>query len=294
MKLGYNYKQVIFMERLQKVIASSGYCSRRKAEELIEAGKVYVDGKKIGKSPIECENISRGKHVVKLVLNGYETKTKSYILGDKPIVINETLVSKVSTEVANPISKKEDYSNPAPVKATTVGTINGHAWVDLGLSVKWSMMNVGANSIGDYGDYFAWGEVRSKAEYTENYSMINKNISGNYRYDAARYHWGGSWRLPTKKEFIELKDKCIWAWVKQDGHLGYKVTGPNGNSIFLPASGYRVGTATGNVGTYGGYWSGSPHESDARLACGLGFTAGSRAVGMGTRYNGRSIRPVSD
>ena len=186
---------------------------------------VYVDGKKIGKSPIEDKEFPRGKHTVKIVLEGYETYSKKYNFENKPLVINETLVAVRSS-----------------VSAAS-GTINGHEYVDLGLSVKWSTMNVGANSPSDYGDYFAWGEVRPKSEYTKDNSLTYGkelgNISGNSQYDAARYHWGGSWRLPTREELRELEYECAWKWIKQDGHSGCKIVGPNGNSIFLPAGEYR-------------------------------------------------------
>ena len=177
-------------------------------------------------------------------------------------------------------------------------TINGYAYVDLGLSVKWATMNVGASSPGDYGDYFAWGEVHPKSEYTDKNSLTYEKemgeISGNSKYDAACYHWGSSWRLPTKKELEELKDKCRWSWTQQDGHEGYKVVGPNGNSIFLPAAGLRAGTSTSYVGTFGYYWSGSPHESDTQDAYYLNFDADYRYVYWDSRYYGQSVRPVSE
>lgn len=184
------------------------------------------------------------------------------------------------------------------IEVATTGSINGHAWVDLGLSVKWATMNVGASSPGDSGDYFAWGEVHPKSEYWEDnsktYDKSMSEISGNSAYDAACYHWGSSWRLPTKKELEELKDKCRWSWTQQDGHKGYKVVGPNGNSIFLPAAGFRLGALTNFVGTHGNYWSGSPDESDTRYAYFLYFVDGNRYVSWDYRGYGRSVRPVSD
>ena len=123
------------------------------------------------------------------------------------------------------------------------GTINGHDFVDLGLSVKWATKNVGAKELSDYGDYFAWGEINPKHEYTVENSLTHDkemgNICGNLHYDAARYHWGDSWRLPNEDEVKELWEKCIWEWTAVNGHSGAKVTGPNGNSIFLPAAGTR-------------------------------------------------------
>ena len=252
---------------------------------------VYLDGKKIGKSPFEGKEVSRGRHTVKLVLDGYEPFSKQYTFGDKPVIINESLV-------AVPARVPVQEAQLEPVKVATTGSINGHEWVDLGLSVKWATMNVGARSPGEYGDYFAWGEVNPKSEYTKENSLTHGkeigNICGNVKYDAACYHWGSSWRLPTKKELEELKDKCRWSWTQQDGHKGYKVVGPNGNSIFLPAAGYRYGASTYNVGTHGYFWSYSPTELNTQGASSLYFSDVSRRVFWYDRSNGRSVRPVSD
>lgn len=123
------------------------------------------------------------------------------------------------------------------------GSINGHDYVDLGLSVKWATCNVGADSPEEYGDYYAWGETSTKSSYTEkNSKAYGKNIDdikGNSYYDVARANWGGKWRMPTKKEIQELKEKCTWTWTAIGSHSGYKVTGPSGKSIFLPAAGLR-------------------------------------------------------
>lgn len=240
---------------------------------------VYLDGKKVGNSPLEGKEVSRGKHTVKLVLDGYEPFSKQYTFGDKPVIINESLVA-------------------VPARVPVTGSINGHAWVDLGLSVKWATMNVGAGSPSDYGDYFAWGEVHPKSEYTEENSRTYEKsmsvISGNSQYDTARYHWGSSWRLPTQSELQELIDKCRWSWTEQNGHKGYKIVGPNGNGIFLPAAGYRCMTLTNLVGTHGYYWSGSPNESGTQYAYYLCFYDGYRDVSWYYRNLGKSVRPVSE
>ncbi len=126
------------------------------------------------------------------------------------------------------------------------GYISGHGYVDLGLpsGVKWATCNVGASSPSDYGNYYAWGEIRPKAEYTEeNWVFYGRreedipNIGGNPQYDAARANWGGTWRLPTWAECEELVSECTWTAASLGEHNGCKITGKNGNSIFLPASG---------------------------------------------------------
>ena len=174
---------------------------------------------------------------------------------------------------------------------------NGHDYVDLGLSVKWATCNVGASSPSDYGDYFAWGETSTKSGYTEKnsktYGKTMDDIAGNSSYDPARANWGDSWRLPTEAELEELRDKCTWIWITENGHNGYRVQGPNGKSIFLPAAGSRSVTTLYIAGENGSYWSSSPSE-DSSTAYSLYFDSGNRSVYRINRYYGYSVRPVSE
>ena len=185
-----------------------------------------------------------------------------------------------------------------PLGAQSTGTENGHEWVDLGLpsGLKWATCNVGASSPEKSGNYYAWGETKPKDEYTQanslTYGKQMDDISGNAQYDAATANWGGDWRMPTYTEMTELNNKCTWEWTKQNGVKGYKVTGPNGNSIFLPAVGYFYGTTF-----YGGscgfsyYWGSTPF-SGTSSAYGLKFDSGSHNTDHNHRYNGYSVRPV--
>ncbi len=120
------------------------------------------------------------------------------------------------------------------------------------------------------------------------------SIAGNAQYDAARANWGGSWRLPTMVEFDELCKKCTWTWTTQGGHRGYKVTGPNGNSIFLPAAGYRYGTSLSYDGENGYYWYATPYESNTQSAYYLSFRSGYHSTDWSRRYYGQSVRPVAE
>ena len=167
--------------------------------------------------------------------------------------------------------------------------------VDLGLSVKWATCNVGANRPEEYGDYFAWGETTTKTKYTEynslTYDEQMDDISGNPQYDAATANWGGDWRMPTKAELNELLNNCTWTWTAQNGVSGYNVEGPNGNSIFLPASGFRDGSSLYYAGSYGFYWSSTPYESN-RTAYYLYFSSDVHGMSDYRRYYGRSVRPV--
>ena len=173
---------------------------------------------------------------------------------------------------------------------------NVNDYVDLGLSVKWATCNVGASSPSDDGDYFAWGETSSKTDYTKEdnktYCYNLGDIAGDPNYDAARATWGGGWRLPTEDEFEELINNCTWTWGYFQGRKGYKVTGSNGNSIFLPAAGWCYGLLLNNDGECGYYWSSAPYKRDTQVASSLVFFSDTRSVHRYGRYYGHSVRPV--
>jgi hypothetical protein len=173
--------------------------------------------------------------------------------------------------------------------------------VDLGLSVKWASCNVGATSPEAYGDYLAWGEISPKNSYTKDnsltYGKIIDDISGNPQYDAATANWGGSWRMPTKAELEALLNDCTWTWTSLNGVNGMEVTGPNGNSIFLPAAGYRDGSSYHNVGSGGDYWSSTPNDDGGLSAYGLYFhnyNGGGLGWSWNGRHYGRFVRPVTE
>lgn len=169
--------------------------------------------------------------------------------------------------------------------------------VDLGLSVYWADCNVGAASPEQPGNYYAWGETQPKATYEDdNCTTLGRslsNIGGNASFDAARANLGGTWRLPTTEEFQELKDKCSWAWTRQNGQAGFLVTGPNGNAIFLPACGSRTGSDTDDMGSYGLYWTSSVKDNDNENAQFFLFEADFSAILSQFRSIGRSVRAVS-
>lgn len=186
------------------------------------------------------------------------------------------------------------------VAATSSNVIHGHEYVDLGLpsGLKWATCNVGAYSPEEYGDYFAWGETSTKSTYSKSnsktYNIEMHDISGNVNYDAARAKWGSSWRMPTYDEMCELVNKCKWNWTSQNGVKGIKVTGPNGNYIFLPAAGSKIDSDKSAIGKCGYYWTSTPDDMGEDYACSTTFTDGDIYDSLDNRYMGSSIRPVSD
>lgn len=184
----------------------------------------------------------------------------------------------------------------AKKNAASANVHAGHEWVDLGLSVKWATCNVGALSQEDYGDHFAWGETKSKSDYTlftSAFSGIDMGDIGGSQYDAARANWGGSWRIPTDSELHELRDYCMWTPKIQNGKKGFKVISMiNGQSIFLPAAGYRIGEDLLFDGEEGAYWSSTPVGYINTLSYGLYWEEGFLGMDSGYRRVGCSIRPV--
>ena len=161
----------------------------------------------------------------------------------------------------------------AEIKLEGTGEHNGHSFVDLGLpsGTLWATCNVGAYSAGNYGDYFAWGETQPKKYYSRGtYKWCNKawdkltkycdkTSCGNKGFvdnlttleacdDAATTNWGDGWRTPSPTEIQELIDNCSCGWRKLNRTIGLLFTGPNGNSIFLPAGGSRMDGGRYGVG----------------------------------------------
>lgn len=189
--------------------------------------------------------------------------------------------------------------------------------VDLGLSVKWANCNIGASTPEDAGACYAWGETEEKEEYTpftykyylgdlnedgnynnsEEYENIGRDISGTI-YDVVRTKWGGTWRMPTKEELEELCLKCTWEMTEINGVKGKLVTGPNGNSIFLPCTEIYRGTQILNgADGLGAYLSASIGSFQPYAYCILFVWSDIASGYMGrdaSRADGMAIRPVKE
>ena len=191
------------------------------------------------------------------------------------------------------------------------GFTNGHEWVDLDLpsGTLWATCNVGANSPEEYGDYFAWGETKPKSNYSwSTYFDSDDNGSSFKKYnknsgltellpedDAATANWGSPWRMPSFDQFEELftSSYTTTEWTTLNDVYGRKITSKsNGNSIFLPAAGYRYDASLSYAGSGGYYWSSFFSPSYGDHAYLLYFSSGSCYWSDSYRYYGRSVRPV--
>ena len=203
------------------------------------------------------------------------------------------------------ITVKDDKSGKAAyieVKVTgSVVDIPADA-IDLGLKSgkKWASYNVGALSPEDYGGYFAWGETETKESYTEDNYTANVDLTEEYitvisgtEHDAARIHWGENWRMPTILEIRELVRECSSKWDTVNGVKGLRFTGPNGNSIFMPAAGAYYGNDNYYVGEDGRYWSAEQVWDGTKAAFFLYLTGGGASGDNRSSFEvGMPIRPI--
>lgn len=250
-----------------------------------------------GITPPTSSERSSGEELSALPANISQSTSDAII---KAMLLNKKERLQSVDEFQALLRSKVVVEQPASEETVIVNQLSGTRgtakWVDLGLSVKWATCNVGASTPGAYGNYYAWGETSPKPEYSWNNSASKgkawNDIGGNSSRDAATANWGGKWRLPTKAEFQELVNSCTWEWAIQNGNKGYKVTGPNGQSLFLPAAGYRIDAALFDHGEVGYYWSSAPHEINDNFAYMFYFGEGDKRMDWYNRSLGRSVRPV--
>lgn len=211
---------------------------------------------------------------------------------------------------------------------------NGYEYVDLGLSVKWATMNIGATSPVEFGNYFAWGEIVSKNSYNwSSYQFYNKeNSFSKYsgldnlgvlelKDDAANIKWKGNWRIPTVQEVCELMDGCYWEFTpnykgtRVSGYIVYKAKNQSDKGqcsnefeladlkssyslddihIFLPFAGYKEDRETFTEGEDCYYWTSSLHETRPQDSYFLYMHSTYTLCINGNRYYGQVIRAVCE
>lgn len=259
--------------------------------------EIWIDGKQVGTTPMFLSECLVGRHEILLKKSG--CKDKKHIL-----LVSESQTSAVS----------ESLEKGMPLGAVDLGLPSGTLWAD---------RNVGADSPEDYGDYFAWGETSPKRTYNwstykwckgssdtmtkyctkSSYGTVDNKTVLDLEDDAAYVNMGAEWRMPTYDEQKELRNNCTWTWTTQKGTKGYKVTGPNGKSIFLPAAGSRDDIERTNrysnlddAGSHGYYWSSSLDESCPNFACFLYLSSLYSGIHLASderRYNALPVRAVA-
>lgn len=283
--------------------------------EYTDDGKVEVSGSTLSLNP-------------ELIRAGFEISTNSDFSDSKKIFVD--LYEKQENKGNGNILFKTNLTDLKPGKTyyyraftydyvifnngeTCSLTLPPVGAVDLGLpsGTRWANCNVGAVSPEDYGGYYAWAETKEKSTYSwSNYkysdatgNKISKYCMSSYygnvddlttiepMDDAASVNMGQYWRVPTKQEMDELLEKCNWKLETLNGVKGYRVTGSNGNSIFLPFGGHKSDDNHYNLGSVGFYWVST--LSSTQAAPGLYLYSKKDYLNY-SRYMGQSIRPVLD
>lgn len=164
--------------------------------------------------------------------------------------------------------------------------------VDLGLSTKWAKYNVGATKATELGGLFGFGDMTGFQTSINLEDYASADIYKTDR-DVANKVYGSWVTMPTIDEFEELFAECKKEWVEEDGVAGYKFTGPNGNSIFLPAAGTRTQGTVSGEGLNGYYLSGSINATDNKFAMAYSFDQNTSRRTTTPVYQALAIRPVS-
>ena len=204
--------------------------------------------------------------------NSYDYKTTRgyYWSGTSDVVNNEAFRASVLCLIRSPKSASTTTlrrRTGIPVRAVKKQAVE--QYVDLGLPSKtlWAKSNVGASVPEEYGNFYAWGETTTKTSFTwKTYSLcggtettpydIGSSIVGT-SYDVATAVMGDDWCMPTLDQFNELVKECTFDLRSLNGVTGYKITGPNGNYIFMPLCGYKYDSSYNYNTTRGYYWSGT-------------------------------------
>lgn len=255
--------------------------------------------KKLGKSV--GKEVS--KEVKKRVNKGSSKSTKEQQQTETQQVQSQSSQTQATSNTKSSTNKQTEIKKIDPMipYGPLKGKINGHEWVDLGLpsGTRWATCNVDATSSEQPGKHYAWGEIATKTTYSEStskqYHKDISDVSGNKAYDVATVKWGKGWRMPTVKEFKELEYYCTDKYVQKSGRYGREFTGPNGNTIFLPATGSKDGTKLEEANGCGSYWTSTPYSSATNNgAHDYHFGAALGEMGIAERYYGFAVRPVAD
>ena len=233
---------------------------------------------------------------------GVLVNARSDVNGDKIIDISD--IVKIINIISGNAETEESKRDPAVLAGLCPDHHHPHV-IDLGLGVKYSCCNVGASAPWNFGDYYAWGEANTKSFYDwKHYTLSTDGTANNCRnisdiagtkYDVVHVKWGGEWHMPTTEQLLMLKDECQSEWTSINTVLGMKYTGPNGQSVFLPAGCHRWDNCKGGSGPIGYYWSSAQSKTEKFRACHLSFYNDTTlfSVNGSLRRYGFSVRPVT-
>jgi len=259
------------------------------------------------------------------MLNGYAYFAK---LSDGEVYENRT--ANTLATVWNPAEANSSYSaiGFAPIKYANYGMSSSYTGgngddnpsggstgyktcpdnkhphlIDLGLpsGTLWACCNVGASKPEDYGNYYAWGETKTKSIYSwetykygtskDNVIDIGTDIAGT-QYDVATANWGAPWCMPSLTQIRELLYNTTYTETSQNGINGFRFTAVNGGVVFFPKAGYRYDDELCTNGRWSNYWSATLNESDRGNAYHLIGVIGGSTWGSSWRCEGKSVRPV--
>ena len=295
-----------------EIIAKSGnFTDKCQVTVVVSATSVSLDLTELTLSPGETATLKA------TVLPEDSTDEVEWSSSDETVAtVQDGVVTAVAIGEVTITAKVREKTATCSVKVE--GKMNA---VDLGLSVKWAECNLGAEKPEDYGDYYAWGETEPKENYSwstykfrtsgdsyDNVKFSKYNSQSSFgpvdnktvlepEDDVASVKLGGKWRIPTDAEWTELRTKCTWTWVTNyngSGINGRLVEATNGNSIFLPAAGYRYDTGRDKAGSRGYYWSSSLSTGFPDDAWRVSFDSDYVYRDEFDRYFGLSVRPVSE
>ena len=261
-------------------------------------------------------SLDKGNSATIVITSGYGSYTVSSndtniadatLVGSTVIITGKnggtTVVKVIDTISGNMQEIAVAVIEDTPISYPACPDENHPHLIDLGLpsGTKWACCNVGADKPEAYGGYYAWGETEEKEVYNESsykyyqngsYVNIGSDISCT-EYDVAHVKWGGKWCMPTLDDIKELFDNCTNEWTTLNGVKGTKFTSKiNGNSIFLPAAGYRWRGGLDSAGEDGYYWSSTQYPNGSYGAYSLYFNSSNAYWYDGSRNYGQCVRPV--
>ena len=263
-------------------------------------------------NPLSCDNhvdlLCNGSRHLSVLINDGSSPELTYSSKDESIATVDNAGTIIGISTGSTIVRVST-SNGNYSAYCSVTVYPSPEAVDLGLSVKWASFDIGASHSEEYGLYFAWGEIRTKSDYTwETYKWCNGDRNSLTKYnthsscgviddkteldsedDVARVWSGGKWRMPTYDEMLELLNNCSYSRNETTGALEF-ISKETGNMIGFPASGYKAGTTISMYGNYGyNYTWTSTLCQEASHASWI-LTGESRITGQ--RSSGSTIRPV--